>query len=75
MQSFQIDACTNLPAHLIFIIGTNAASVVEERAGERRRLTAVGTVTAHLQSRLAVQQTVRVAGGRGQVGTVCQRPY
>lgn len=37
---------TNLPPNLIFIISANAAGVVEQRAGERGRLSAVWAVAA-----------------------------
>lgn len=61
---------TNLPSNLVFIISANAAGVVEQRAGERGRQPAIGTVTAQIQQLLTVDHPVGVSRGRGQVRTV-----
>lgn len=61
---------TNLPPDLILIVGADAAGVVEQRAGERGRLSAVWTVAAQVQRLLAVDHAVWVTGGRTQVRTV-----
>lgn len=60
---------TNLPPHLILIVGADATGVVEQWAGEWGRLSAVWTVAAQVQGLLAVDHAVWVRGGRRQVRT------
>lgn len=60
----------NLPPDLILIVGADAASVVEQRAGERGRLSAVWTEAAQVQRLLPVDHAVWETGGRRQVRTV-----
>ena len=64
------DWITNLPPDLVFVVSANAAGVVEQRAGEGRRLPAVWTVAAQLQWLLAVHHAVGVTRGRRQVRAV-----
>lgn len=61
---------TNLSPNLIFIISTNAAGVVEQRAGEWGRLSTVWTVAAQLQGLLTIDHTMGVSRGSRQVRTV-----
>lgn len=64
-------ARTHLPPDVVLVVGAHAAGVVEQRAGERRRLPAVRTVAAQLQRLLTVDHDVGTdGGGGGQVGTV-----
>lgn len=58
-------AKAHLPADVVLVVRAHAAGVVEQRAGERRRLPAVRAVAAQLQRLLPVDHGVGTDGGGG----------